>query len=95
MKSPGLAWLQWEARPEREGTRLTQTAGFAPQGLAGAMYWYVLYPFHRLIFTDMIEAIGRLAVSLQDPRHAIPPRHLSNARNRDVAAEAVDGNHEP
>ena len=65
MRLPGRAWLQWEAEPERGGTRLTQTAGFAPQGLAGAMYWYCLYPFHRLIFTDMIEAIGRLAVRQQ------------------------------
>ncbi len=70
MKVPGRAWLQWEAKPERGGTRLTQTAGFAPQGLPGAMYWYVLYPFHRFIFTDMIEAIGRLAVRLGDTSEA-------------------------
>jgi uncharacterized protein YndB with AHSA1/START domain len=63
LKLPGKAWLQWEANAERGGTRLTQTAGYAPHGLFGAMYWYVLYPFHRPIFTDMIEAIGRLAVS--------------------------------
>jgi uncharacterized protein YbjT (DUF2867 family) len=91
MKLPGLAWLQWEAQPERGGTRLTQTAGFAPQGLAGAMYWYILYPFHRLIFTDMIEAIGRLAVRLQSTTHDIPPPHLSDAAKRDVAAKPVDG----
>ena len=70
---------------------MTQTAAFAPQGLAGAMYWYVLYPFHRLIFTDMIEAIGRLAVSLQASRNDVPPPHLSDAPKRDIAAEAVDG----
>ena len=60
MKVPGLAWLQWETNTERGGTRLTQTAGFAPRGLIGVLYWYMLYPFHRLIFTDLIEAIGRL-----------------------------------
>lgn len=75
MRLPGLAWLQWEAQPERGGTRLTQTAGFAPQGLAGAMYWYSLYPLHRLIFTDMIEAIGQLAVHLHGSPADVPPPH--------------------
>ena len=42
----------------------TQTAAFAPRGLAGTLYWYSLYPFHRLIFTDMINAIA--ADSLRD-----------------------------
>jgi uncharacterized protein YbjT (DUF2867 family) len=91
MRIPGQAWLQWEAKPERGGTRLTQTAGFAPQGLAGAMYWYGLYPFHRLIFTDMIEAIGRLAVRLQLAKPDIPPPHRSEVPVRDVAEEKVDG----
>ncbi len=60
-KLPGKAWLQWETVPERGGTRLTQTAAFAPRGLPGALYWYLLYPFHRLIFTAMIKAIGEQA----------------------------------
>ena len=68
MKVPGMAWLQWEANSERSGTRLTQTAAFAPHGLCGALYWYMLYPFHRLIFTDLIEAIGKLAVGSQSPK---------------------------
>ncbi len=58
---PGRAWLQWETISEEGGTRLTQMAAFAPQGLQGTLYWYLLYPFHRLIFTHMIEAIGRCA----------------------------------
>jgi hypothetical protein len=41
---------------------LTQTAAFEPRGLSGALYWYMLYPFHRLIFTDTIEAIGRFSL---------------------------------
>ena len=76
MKIPGRAWLQWEANSERGGTRLTQTAGFAPRGLFGALYWYCLYPFHRLIFTDMINAIGRLAVGSESDATeppSIPP----------------------
>lgn len=62
VKLPGHGWLHWEAIPERGGTRLTQVAAFVPHGLPGAVYWYMLYPFHRLIFTDMIKAIGRQAM---------------------------------
>ncbi len=72
MKLPGHAWLQWEAKSERGGTRLTQTAGFAPRGLFGVLYWHLLYPFHRLIFTDMINAIGRLAVNSQPTNRELP-----------------------
>jgi hypothetical protein len=62
LKLPGQAWLQWDTSSERGGTRLTQTAAFEPRGLSGALYWYMLYPFHRLIFTDMIEAIRRISL---------------------------------
>lgn len=61
MKVPGTAWLEWEARPEEGGTRLVQTALFAPKGLAGALYWYSLVPVHRFIFTDMVEGVAREA----------------------------------
>jgi uncharacterized protein YbjT (DUF2867 family) len=61
MKVPGRAWLQWESRPEGAGTRLQQTAFFAPVGLAGTLYWYLLYPLHKRIFSDMIRAVGREA----------------------------------
>ncbi|HSF39138.1 MAG TPA: DUF2867 domain-containing protein [Thermoanaerobaculia bacterium] len=61
MKVPGRAWLEWEAQPEGEGTRLVQTALFAPVGLAGTLYWYLLYPLHKRIFSDLIRAVGREA----------------------------------
>jgi hypothetical protein len=61
MKVPGRAWLQWEVHPENGGTRLVQTALFTPRGLAGAAYWYILYPMHRLIFNDLVSAIARRA----------------------------------
>lgn len=62
MKVPGRAWLQWEARQRDDGgSTLIQTATFAPRGLPGALYWYALYPVHRLIFTDLCRAIARTA----------------------------------
>ena len=59
MKVPGRAWLQWEAVREGNGTRLVQTALFAPVGFFGMLYWGSLYPVHRFIFNDMIRAIAR------------------------------------
>jgi len=61
MKVPGRAWLQFEAIEEEDCTRLVQTAIFAPDGLPGALYWYSLYPVHRLIFSAMARAVGRIA----------------------------------
>jgi hypothetical protein len=49
-----------EPDPEA-GVTVTQIAYFAPKGLSGFLYWYVLLPFHRLVFTGLIKAIARHA----------------------------------
>lgn len=65
MKLPGRAWLQFEALPyEDTMTRLVQTAIFAPKGLSGLIYWYGLYPIHRLIFAGMIRNLAKRAMAL-------------------------------
>ncbi|MBE0411031.1 MAG: DUF2867 domain-containing protein [Anaerolineales bacterium] len=65
MRVPGSAWLQFELKSHEEGqTRLTQTAFFAPKGLSGLLYWYLLYPVHGLIFSRLIRKIGARAESL-------------------------------
>ena len=61
MKVPGRAWLQFEALPEGDGTRLVQTAVFEPIGLWGQVYWNLLYPVHRLIFSGMVDRIAEAA----------------------------------
>ncbi len=59
MKVPGRAWLQFETLPVAEQqSRLIQTAYFAPKGLSGLLYWYLLYPVHALIFAGMVKKIG-------------------------------------
>lgn len=64
MKVPGKAWLQFQAKPDEDGrSLLSQTAFFAPKGLFGWLYWYVLYPFHALIFNGLIDQIARRALS--------------------------------
>lgn len=64
MKVPGGAWLQFETRPEGEGTRLIQAALFAPTGFWGWLYWYGIYPAHAHIFDAMVDAIAARAVAL-------------------------------
>jgi Protein of unknown function (DUF2867) len=62
MKVPGRAWLQWEVMPlGDQRSRLVQTAIFAPRGLVGALYWYLLYPIHGRIFSDLVRAIATVA----------------------------------
>jgi uncharacterized protein YbjT (DUF2867 family) len=73
MKVPGDAWLQFEARSQSEGeTLLLQTAFFAPKGLSGFLYWYLLYPIHGLIFSGMIRNLARWAEQEPD-RNSFPP----------------------
>ena len=54
MKLPGEAWLDFKIT---ENT-LVQTATFRPRGLAGRLYWYSVYPLHKLIFKGMIKRLA-------------------------------------
>ncbi len=74
MKVPGRAWLQWEAIPEGEGTRLVQSAIFAPSGLPGILYWYALFFAHAFIFSAMVDAVGRLAHRIEAGEDPLVPR---------------------
>jgi uncharacterized protein YndB with AHSA1/START domain len=59
MKVPGRAWLEFRCEPRGEsGSVLSQTAFFAPRGLAGLAYWYALYPIHALIFRGLVKRIA-------------------------------------
>lgn len=62
MKLPGEAWLQFEVEPhDDKKSRLIQTACFAPLGLAGLLYWYSLYPIHKIIFRRLVNKIAALS----------------------------------
>ncbi|UCE94706.1 MAG: SDR family oxidoreductase [Flavobacteriaceae bacterium] len=53
MKIPGEAWLEFRIK----NGRLVQTATFRPVGIMGRIYWYLIYPFHGLIFKGMLRNI--------------------------------------
>jgi uncharacterized protein YbjT (DUF2867 family) len=62
MKVPGRAWLEFRASPlSADRTTLVQTAYFAPRGLAGLAYWYLLYPLHAVIFSRLASRVGERA----------------------------------
>jgi uncharacterized protein YbjT (DUF2867 family)/uncharacterized protein YndB with AHSA1/START domain len=67
MRVPGKAWLEWVTYPENGGTRLVQTAIFAPRGLSGLLYWYASFPAHKVIFTGMVNEVARRAESGGNP----------------------------
>lgn len=53
MKLPGEAWLEFKV----EGQELIQTATFRPLGLWGRFYWFLVLPFHGLIFKGMLNQL--------------------------------------
>ena len=61
MKVPGDAWLEWRTSPAPDGeaTIVTQRARFVPRGIFGRAYWWVLVPFHSVIFPAMLHRMMR------------------------------------
>jgi hypothetical protein len=66
LRAPGLGWMEWRIRPQSgQEVLLTQIAYFAPKGALGFLYWYLMLPFHRLVFAGMIKAVARRAIATQ------------------------------
>ena len=57
LRAPGDGWMEWEVKALRNGSLLTQTAFFAPRGLPGFLYLYLLDPLHPFVFRGLIQAI--------------------------------------
>lgn len=71
MRLPGDAWLEFRLEPDGpDRTVLHQRALFAPRGLIGRLYWWVLVPFHGPIFTSMVRSLARDAEAIQP---SLPP----------------------
>ena len=51
-----------EAPPHKKRhTQIRQTAIFDPIGLGGLVYWYALYPVHKMVFKGMLRGITQAA----------------------------------
>ena len=59
MKMSGRAWLYFEVGPHEVGAEVRMTLVFDPMGLWGRVYWYLVYPFHYLVFNGMFNGIVR------------------------------------
>jgi uncharacterized protein YbjT (DUF2867 family) len=59
MKIPGRLWLQFEVEPTGQQSVVRQTTVFDPAGYVGLVYWYLLYPVHRRVFSRMLRGIRR------------------------------------
>ncbi|CAG0996227.1 3 beta-hydroxysteroid dehydrogenase/Delta 5--_4-isomerase [Anaerolineales bacterium] len=76
-KIPGKGWLEWSVSqvvmPSTENhlTCLSQTSYFAPRGLPGFLYWYLLYPLHILKCRSYIQGIKRECSTHQKSRTEI------------------------
>lgn len=64
MRVPGQAWLEFRLSDAAAtagtgagstATHVVQRAIFRPRGLAGRLYWWVLIPFHAIIFPGMLR----------------------------------------
>lgn len=58
MKVPGGAWLELQvADADADGSTYRQRAVFVPRGLAGHLYWWLVLPFHGIVFGGMVRNI--------------------------------------
>ena len=68
MRLPGLAWL--EMTVDEDPTTYRQRAIFHPRGLWGHAYWWMVAPFHGIVFGSMVRNIVHAA---EDADAASPP----------------------
>jgi uncharacterized protein YbjT (DUF2867 family) len=62
MRVPGLAWLEMRVETRDSSPPVyRQRAIFYPRGLAGHVYWWVVAPFHGLVFGGMLRKIKAAA----------------------------------
>jgi uncharacterized protein YbjT (DUF2867 family) len=57
--APGEGWMEWRVEPRGRTSILMQTAFFAPRGLPGFTYWFLLGPVHRIVFRGLLRALKR------------------------------------
>jgi hypothetical protein len=67
MKLPGRGWLEFMIMPQDDGkNKLSITAYYDTDTLAGMLYWYIFLSLHNTIFNNLIKQIEKR--SLYDDR---------------------------
>lgn len=67
MKAPGRGVLEFTIVPVSSGARLSATAWWDPDGLAGRLYWAAMKPAHVVLFDRLTAEIARRAVDAGEP----------------------------
>jgi uncharacterized protein YbjT (DUF2867 family) len=57
----GNRWLEWCVGQIGNLSNITQTSFFAPRGLGGFLYWYLLYPIHAPGLRRLMKVIVKRA----------------------------------
>ena len=66
LKTPGVGWMEWRADPRPGGATLfSQIAFFAPRGMFGFLYWYLLFFIHRLVFAGLFRKLIQRASKIE------------------------------
>ncbi|MCG8529474.1 MAG: SDR family oxidoreductase, partial [Desulfovibrionales bacterium] len=89
MKTPGQALLEVCIQPlgkdgaGREQCRLSLLARFLPRGIFGIAYWYLLYPVHQYIFSNMLRGMaGAAGLPLADTPLRFTPKISPSLRRK-------------
>ncbi|MEK6256756.1 MAG: DUF2867 domain-containing protein [Chloroflexota bacterium] len=57
---PGEGTLAYKIFPvSNDSSRLLQTVTFDAKGVFGHLYWFLLYPVHKIIFAGLIKTIAK------------------------------------
>jgi uncharacterized protein YbjT (DUF2867 family) len=68
---PGKAWLEFNISEKDGKVLVSQDALFAPRGLGGQIYWYLVSPFHFFIFPTMLRNIVKAARKSHATSHTL------------------------
>lgn len=84
MKLPGEAILTFEVAQTDDGVRVSQKAYYLPRGLAGLVYWWLVFPFHAFVFNGMLRGIAHASAGrlLQGPTRI--PREKDQSRSSGI-----------
>jgi uncharacterized protein YbjT (DUF2867 family) len=93
MKLPGRAWLQYEVEADDQGSEVRQTAIFDPVGVLGLLYWYGLYPLHKVVFAGMLRGLVRAMEASRrspGPNASLRSKATANGRERRDEGSVAD-----
>ena len=77
MKAPGAGVLEFDIEPKNNGQNCVRvTAYWHPAGVWGLIYWYLLAPFHDILFRGMTRNIATRAEAFEKKDQTPPfPAH--------------------